>query len=498
MKSNKTLFVPGLRKKRSAPPPPVTRPLSSAISTQALEQIIDSEESLTSDIDPSKPPSDIGAPSKASSDIEDRPKASSDIGVTTASAALPSKIDYAKSDSAKSETCAKSDLEPRHRSGPVNVKSPGTVPSRPAPVEAAPVDGRVARQRGKLVRSHGSMENNRPSYSFVSRHSFEHVEEGTGSVGKYRGLFDPERAKLQSKIDCYRAERGSSVVSDEGCASVKSKISSYERETNRSRAVTGLQKSQSFAHDDIVSSRVTEGPKVSGFPGPETFSDGHSFEPRSRLVRMQTLVNLDGIETGVGNVATSGGDGDRFSPGKLQAKSLRPSSSFQVSRQLRETKIVSSFEKPKLSGTRSFCVRRNPSEFIENGQPRLGSVSTTKCYYGSISSSIDRESFESSIMDHRTANLSPPPLSNLQIFAISTKPLDIPVTNLDPVPGDVDKLPSLPIIQRGECKSESEKRLSILEPPPPGLVSREESTENWNRFLVQLNSILESRSGEFV
>nr|XP_050862184.1 uncharacterized protein LOC127069342 isoform X3 [Vespula vulgaris] len=58
-----------LKKKRAAPPPPVSRPLSSAISTQALERIDDSEESLTSDMDPSKPPSDIGAPSKASSDI---------------------------------------------------------------------------------------------------------------------------------------------------------------------------------------------------------------------------------------------------------------------------------------------------------------------------------------------------------------------------------------------------------------------------------------------
>ncbi|XP_046832086.1 E3 ubiquitin-protein ligase RBBP6 isoform X6 [Vespa crabro] len=58
-----------LKKKRAAPPPPVSRPLSAAISNQALERIDDSEESLTSDMDPSKPPSDIGAPSKASSDI---------------------------------------------------------------------------------------------------------------------------------------------------------------------------------------------------------------------------------------------------------------------------------------------------------------------------------------------------------------------------------------------------------------------------------------------
>ncbi|XP_072760277.1 uncharacterized protein [Anoplolepis gracilipes] len=83
--SNTSLSSTGPRKKRIAPPPPPTpRPLSSAISTQALERIIDSEESLTSDMDPSKPPSDIGAPSKASSDI-DCPKANSDIAINTQS-----------------------------------------------------------------------------------------------------------------------------------------------------------------------------------------------------------------------------------------------------------------------------------------------------------------------------------------------------------------------------------------------------------------------------
>ncbi|XP_020294116.1 uncharacterized protein LOC109859867 isoform X2 [Pseudomyrmex gracilis] len=80
--SNTSLSSTGLRKKRAAPPPPAPRPLSSAISTQALERIVDSEESLTSDMDPSKPSSDIGAPSKANSDI-DCPKANSDIGVST-------------------------------------------------------------------------------------------------------------------------------------------------------------------------------------------------------------------------------------------------------------------------------------------------------------------------------------------------------------------------------------------------------------------------------
>lgn len=96
---------------------------------------------------------------------------------------------------------------------------------------------------------------------------------------------------------------------------------------------------------------------------------------------------------------------------------------------------------------------------------------------------------------------SPPPLSNLHIFAISTKPEDIQLVPMeDPIPGEIDKLPSLPIIDHhGNKKKDEIVKLSILEPPPPELVvSREESNENWNRFLNNLNLILESRAGEFV
>ncbi|XP_043507014.1 uncharacterized protein LOC122527152 isoform X5 [Frieseomelitta varia] len=149
--SSTSLSSTGLRKKRVAPPPPVTRPLSSAISTQALERIVDSEESLTSDMDPSKPPSDIGASSKANSDIEERPKASSDIGVTTIGSKLSSSIDFAKPDGSKAElesNSDKCDREPRHRSGSVNVKLSSTESGHPTPVEDAPVDStRLPRKR---------------------------------------------------------------------------------------------------------------------------------------------------------------------------------------------------------------------------------------------------------------------------------------------------------------------------------------------------------------
>ncbi|XP_014296168.1 probable serine/threonine-protein kinase DDB_G0282963 isoform X4 [Microplitis demolitor] len=75
--SNTSLSSTGIRKKRAAPQPPVSRPLSSAISSLALERIVDSEESLTSDMGVSKPPSDIAA----SSETETHSKANSDIVV---------------------------------------------------------------------------------------------------------------------------------------------------------------------------------------------------------------------------------------------------------------------------------------------------------------------------------------------------------------------------------------------------------------------------------
>ncbi|XP_029046847.2 protein cordon-bleu isoform X1 [Osmia bicornis bicornis] len=148
--SSTSISSTGLRKKRAAPPPPVTRPLSSAISSQGLERIVDSEESLTSDMDPSKPPSDISASSKANSDIEERPKASSDIGVTTIPTKLSSTVDFTKSDCPNADAelkSSKSDIETRHRSGFVNVKLSNTMAGNPTPIEDAPVDARVSRKR---------------------------------------------------------------------------------------------------------------------------------------------------------------------------------------------------------------------------------------------------------------------------------------------------------------------------------------------------------------
>lgn len=469
-------------------------------------------------MDPSKPPSDISVPSKANSDIEERPKASSDIGVTTLGSKLSNSIDFTNPDSSKVELelkGSKCDIEPRHRSGSINVKLSSTEPGYPAPVEDAPVDSRLPRKRGKLVHSCSSINDNFPCYSFVSKNSFENGRDGTDFVEQRTSLFDPEKLKLQAKIQECKVEcRNGEVPIDFNNSflrnsSVRYKVNSLESENNCSSSRFELQKSQSFACSNMVTPKTRQWAKMRYLPDSQGISNQSSFKSQSRLVKMQTVVNLDDIGTDIEDISKRSILEDKSIPMKLhvdnyicgdrcQAKALKHSSSFQVGYKLRETKIVSAFEKPKLSSSRSFCSKNKVCESIGSRQPRLGNVSTTKCYNGSISSSLDEDIFEGSMIDNRRSNLSPPPLSNLQIFAISTKPLDIPVTTIDSVPSDVDKLPSLPIIQHSECRLESEKKLSILEPPPPGLVSREESIENWNRFLIQLNSILETRAGEFV
>lgn len=71
-------------------------------------------------------------------------------------------------------------------------------------------------------------------------------------------------------------------------------------------------------------------------------------------------------------------------------------------------------------------------------------------------------------------NLYSPLLSNLQIFAISTKPLDIQIGLTEFIPNNINELSSLPIINYTKNKLQKRK-LSILDPPPPDLVNRQES-----------------------
>lgn len=165
-----------------------------------------------------------------------------------------------------------------------------------------------------------------------------------------------------------------------------------------------------------------------------------------------------------------------------------------------ETELTSSLGKSSLTASRSLRSRYDtkapgPLDLAAIHPSRLGRLSTTRCYASPVVALSKKR--EPVAQQYAESNLSsPPPLSNLQIFAISKRPLNVQTAAAaDSV--DIGALPSLPIINHAESKSE-ERKLSILEPPPPGLVSRQESNESWNRFLVQLNSILESRAGEFV
>jgi len=151
--SNQQKLLTGFRKKRAAPVPP--RPLSSATSTQTLERIVDSEESLTSDMEPSKPSSDIGVPSKASSDI-DCSKVNSDININTQSIRQldrkpKSEIAMCESDCDIQQNCmAESNTEACSKSHLICSKIKMKVI---APVEAISrvEQARVTTKRGKLV-----------------------------------------------------------------------------------------------------------------------------------------------------------------------------------------------------------------------------------------------------------------------------------------------------------------------------------------------------------
>ena len=490
----------GIRKKRAAPPPPIARPLSSAISSQALERIIDSEESLTSDIDISKSPSDIGASSKANSDIGVSSKANSDIGVHSLNSKQSSEIGY-KIDSEFRAALAGHDektCEIDRHSAPapppsrsklsIDIASESQV-DRVITIEDPPGQcqkdnqnvetARVVAKRGKLVRSPGSIENNASAYSFISQNSHESLPKVSNAKNHTRSSKSPHN----SPLNCPRSKSNSELT-----ASLIGSQRNYNETTGR------LQKSQSLvyrpkfvAKPNIVASLEAIGENI----------PLRSCENREKLEKFATIGNLREIDcvTGCGLLES------RYSPSKphcdnyicderCKRKILQHSLSFQNKNFLRETKIVSSFENSK-----AIAMSQSFSRINCEKAPKLGDFTATNFYAQPLISSYQRDSGED-FYDEK--NLSPPPLSNLQIFAISTKPVDIQVTQVDEIPGDIDKLPSLPILSRSGSKVGAERKVSILEPPPPGLVSRQESNENWSQFLDQLNSILESRVGEFV
>lgn len=424
-------------------------------------------------MDPSKPPSDIGAPSKASSDI-DCPKANSDIGVSTRS--VRSQLDYkSKSGAATCESDGNvqqnsAEAEPivvaYSNSDSVNSK----LVNADVEVTGPRVDqARVAAKRGKPARNASS--SNALSRSLQnSSGDPRRVGEGKTrrndkthraacSLEKYR-LAVSRNDKLHAASQRYRLQHNDNSVNADcvlGAADVS--LGRYHAVEDNARDATGRQVLRISRNSQLplAKSRIRA-----------------SLRESCQVYR----------------------DPDRKIATLAGSKSFRSNA--------RETKQRwCSSEKPRLVLSRSLRSARcwkTSSSLVKSAvySPELGGLSSTDCHTSPVVSTGSRGVCNTS-GQCAEGNLSPPPLSTLQIFAISTKPLDIQMAPVDSdLPGDVDELPSLPMIKHMGNKSEEERKLSILKPPPPDLVSRQESNDNWNRFLVQLNAILEGRAGEFV
>lgn len=513
----------GIRKKRAAPPPPTPRPLSSAISTQALERIVDSEESLTSDMDPSKPPSDIGAPSKASSDI-DCPKANSDINISTQSMRqLDCKV---KPETATCEfncniqqnCAAEENTEARSKSDLISSELVKAEVIAPVEATLRVEQARITAKRGKLAHTannlnaslYDSKTQNFPGNLQVGEGT--NIEEKTSHVTLHpRKHRYSERNKLHVTIQKYRSQYDNSTsinfANNVSVGIAKNHIEDVTGQRSQicqnSQSLRGI-KSNSHEYrggtipfdNELLANRSNKSANYA-----KHYMKKHDHMSK-QLTRIQTSVNLDGIKSNVENMECKILK-SKYNP-KLSHNSSyvcrgkygkRVSScSFQNSMTSRATKLWNSSEKPSLM--QNLLKHSKPLNSLEfpSYLPKVGRINTTR--YASFIANENRESRNCS-KQYAENNSYPPPLSTLQIFAISTKPVDIQVVPTESIPSDIDELPSLPIINYTENKLQ-ERKLSILEPPPSGLINRQESNENWNRFLVQLNSILENRVGEFV
>lgn len=486
----------------------------------------------------SKPSSDIATSSKANSDIAVHCKANSDIGVFTLSKLISNsksltndknnwptreaseKIAESKE---KPETSSKEDAN--HSKPVLNTEPVVTSANKPVVANVKVV------KRGKLVHRPNSIDNNFPSYSFVSRNSFENVlevepseeiEHHHSSIS--HSMFESEKSKLHSKIEnyCYKHEilqnknkipKCSEIFdSNRAVGFVKPIVKIDSSQNLKINCDKKLQKSQSFVNNNPngkLNPEIKNCSRTSSFnriQTPLNITDEKSILKsydgkfsREKLVKIPTISHLDDIECHLENMPEcrilEPIIGNYISEKKYSKKNLKYSMSFQNSK-LKDTKITN-FEQPQFLLSRSFSSRLNSkSELV----PKLGAYRMTDCYKNPIISTNEKE-FNYNSLDSIDCEIdfTPPPLSKLQIFAISTKPEDIQIGPMDSIPNEIDKLPSLPIINHySDNKNEMEKKLSILEPPPPGLVSREESNKNWNQFLLNLNSILENRVEEFV
>lgn len=393
---------------------------------------------MTSDMDPSKPPSDIGAPSKANSDI-DCPKANSDIAISTQSML---ELDYEpKSEAATYEfddnieqnRTVKMNVEACSETDSVNYKLVKTDVEMVAPVEVAPKveQARVVTKKGKLVRITSS--SNALLRSFKARDSSGNPHQ----ISEDMGMNDE-----MSHATLYPRKYRFSILKKGRLYTVTQRYRSQYDNSIGTNFVNNV--SLGIVTKDHIQNTI-----------------GHISQESQSLKRIPSLYE---------NHEEVSFDSHKFFANKSNklicyAKCCTKEYDYS-NKQLR---------------------RRQTSMNLEGIKPNIKNM---KC-------EILESPWNNSLEQYAENNLSPPLLSTLQIFAISTKPLDIQMAPTDSISSDIDELPSLPIINHTENRLK-ERKLSILQPPPPGLVNRQESNENWNCFLVQLNSILESRVGEFV
>lgn len=445
------MLITGIRKKRAAPKPPISRPLSSAISTQALERIVDSEESLTSDMGNSKPPSDIAV----SSEAEVNSKANSDIAVGSHASRFVAKKFYPTKESSNDTTtvvAAEINDAANKRDSIAKLESPQILPVQEKSTlieEIKNVETARAPLRGKLGRNFSSFDNNKIFNSFILQNSYEKIHNINETIFPIK---KPPLTTISSPTFL--------------------NLSNHDNFSIPRRSVQGMTKLETEKnHNDVMIMK--------------------------KLMKIPTINNLNSVKhmpiADIFNNKYSDKNISNYT-GTMITDTF-PLVSEKINEDNSPDKLIC------LTTSNSFCCPKNKSQDIKNQDNRSSLRLGPKYVNSQFNLTTLRQvkkSHSLSEHDFTKYHLSPSLLTNLQIFEFSTKPVDIQISPLEPIPNEIHDLPSFPVLNKVVSKTGFDKKFSILEPPPPGLVSRQESNDNWNKFLVQLNSIVETRSGEFV
>lgn len=381
----------------------------------------------------SKPPSDIAA----SSETETHSKANSDIVVGSNTIKTVGDLNRNKFDDKSKPDLVKTlndnfklDHVDTGRKAPIPIEVSVVIEKKSVPAENLPIPEEVKTveaktiKRGKLVRSSSSFSDNKVSYSFISRNSYEKTNQ------------DDEIIKLDKikSVDCLN-----------NCC------------------------------DDKARKKLIK-------------IDKSCRDKRKNLVKISN-VELDSVEN----------ENDKICP----VYSNRVSDRW-IKNNSRSFSSYDSNQRERGVVVRSKDQSRDVSD-LKLEDPEIKS----RNYYF-LKASRMRKSNSVSEYDVFKNNSSSRP-GNLEIFAVSKKPVDIKkppvgshagaedVKNAEDViiPSEIKYIPSFPLYNKSNVNICIDNKLSILKPPPPGLVSRQESNENWNNFINRLNLILDSNFEEF-